>query len=133
MAKSSKRGSKSSKLVAAKADGTAISADGKIAPRPQKASTANVSDELRQAVMDLGGDEEDLELIAGIDSDEEEDSKAKAGDEPKSIGEEVAQKGKESSDEVSIDVRGIAGWVWWLIVTERAQEGSWGLYERPGL
>ena len=33
---------------------------------------AKVSDELRQAVKDLGGDDEDLDLIAGVDSDGEE-------------------------------------------------------------
>ena len=35
-----------------------------------KGKAAAVSDELRQAVKDLGGDEDDLELIAGIDEDD---------------------------------------------------------------
>lgn len=34
-------------------------------------STAGISDALRKAVIDLGGDEEDLELIAGVDSDDD--------------------------------------------------------------
>ena len=34
--------------------------------------TSKVSDELRQAVKDLGGDDEDLELMEGIDEDEED-------------------------------------------------------------
>ena len=38
---------------------------------------AKVSDELRQAVKDLGGDDEDLDLIAGVDSDGEESAAAK--------------------------------------------------------
>ncbi|TXT12976.1 hypothetical protein VHUM_01377 [Vanrija humicola] len=32
-----------------------------------------ISDELRQAIKDLGGDEEDIELIAGVDNDDAED------------------------------------------------------------
>lgn len=35
-----------------------------------KGSRAGVSDELRQAVADLGGDDEDLDLIAGVDNDD---------------------------------------------------------------
>lgn len=33
--------------------------------------SSKISDELRQAVTDLGGDEEDLELIGGVDEDDE--------------------------------------------------------------
>lgn len=45
-------------------------------PAPKGKSTAvgsstGVSDELRQAVMDLGGDEEDMKLISGVDDDAE--------------------------------------------------------------
>ena len=49
--------------------------------------TKGISDELRQAVKDLGGDEEDLKLIAGIDEDDESEGipsikgKSKASDE----------------------------------------------------
>lgn len=32
---------------------------------------SGVSDELRQAVIDLGGDDEDLKLISGVDDDAE--------------------------------------------------------------
>jgi ribosome biogenesis protein MAK21 len=45
---------------------------------------AGISDELRQAVADLGGDEDDLDLIAGVDNDDGEEviaSKGKAADE----------------------------------------------------
>jgi len=44
---------------------------------------SKISDELRQAVKDLGGDEDDLDLIEGIDSDNEESAvpaKQKVGD-----------------------------------------------------
>lgn len=54
---------------------------------PSKGS--KVSDQLRQAVKDLGGDEDDLDLIEGIDSDNEDASTP------------VKQKGNEKSmDEV---------------------------------
>lgn len=43
-------------------------------PQSSKGGRATISDELRQAVADLGGDDEDLDLIAGVDNDE--------GDEP---------------------------------------------------
>ena len=68
---------------------------------PASASTSNsatagpskpskISDELRQAVKDLGGDDDDLDLIEGVDSDNEDNSAP------------VKQKGKDSSmDEVS--------------------------------
>lgn len=43
--------------------------------QPVKAGKASgeldVSDALRQAVKDLGGDDDDLDLIAGVDSDDE--------------------------------------------------------------
>ena len=41
---------------------------------PLKPSSNKISDELRQAVKDLGGDEEDLDLIEGIDEGEDESS-----------------------------------------------------------
>lgn len=95
MVKSSKRGSKSTKLAAAKDGITKVSAEGKIIDKGKGKGkvTVNVSDELRQAVMDLGGNEEDLELIAGVDSDDEVD-------EPVS-GAASASKGQGKSDEVS--------------------------------
>lgn len=34
-------------------------------------SKSDVSDSLRQAVKELGGDDDDLDLIAGVDSDDE--------------------------------------------------------------
>lgn len=65
------RGSKSTKLQAAREQPRANSQS------PEKPDTKGkskqVSDELRQAVKDLGGDDDDLDLIAGIDSDEEQD------------------------------------------------------------
>ncbi len=45
---------------------------------------AGISDELRQAVVDLGGDEDDLDLIAGVDNDDGDEvtaGKGKAADE----------------------------------------------------
>lgn len=49
-------------------------------PKIGNIKPSKVSDELRQAVKDLGGDEEDLELIAGVDSDDEtEDAPKKSG------------------------------------------------------
>ena len=60
--------------------------------KPVAAGPSRISEELRQAVKDLGGDEEDLALIDGIDEDDEEISVP-----AKSKG-----KGKETSmDEVS--------------------------------
>lgn len=57
-----------------------------------KADGPKISDALRQAVKDLGGDDDDLELIAGIDSDEETSPPVTAA---------VKGKGKDSStDEV---------------------------------
>jgi hypothetical protein len=66
-------------------------------PAPNPASKAGsstkgskISDELRQAVKDLGGDDDDLDLIDGIDSDNEESAVP------------VKQRGGEKSmDEVS--------------------------------
>jgi len=42
--------------------------------KPKKSQSSKISDELRKAVKDLGGDEEDLELIEGIDEDDDEPS-----------------------------------------------------------
>jgi ribosome biogenesis protein MAK21 len=36
-----------------------------------KSKGKDVKEQLRQAVMELGGDEEDLELIEGVDEDDE--------------------------------------------------------------
>jgi ribosome biogenesis protein MAK21 len=93
------RGSKSTKLQA-KRDGTAP----KSAPSTEVAEekkARNVSEALRQAVQDLGGDDDDLDLIAGIDDSENED-------------EFESKKGKVSEDTVD-EVRGqrciqIIGW-----------------------
>lgn len=50
-----------------------------------KTAPAGISDELRQAVADLGGDADDLELIAGVDNDDGDEiiasTKPKAMDE----------------------------------------------------
>lgn len=81
------RGSKSTKLQAAR-DGTAPE-------KPQavdSAKTKNVSDALRQAVKDLGGDDEDLDLIAGIDDSENEEELQPA---------KKGKKGDDNVDEVS--------------------------------
>lgn len=40
---------------------------------PKKTGTGKVSDELRQAIKDLGGDDSDLDLIAGVDNDDAAD------------------------------------------------------------
>ena len=39
---------------------------------PSKKKHAGISDALRQAVLDLGGGEDDLDLIDGVDEDEDE-------------------------------------------------------------
>lgn len=57
-------------------------------PAAPKSKGGKISDELRQAVKDLGGDEEDIALIAGVDNDDEAD------DVP-------ASKGGAKTDEVS--------------------------------
>ncbi|KAK1923668.1 putative ribosome biogenesis protein [Papiliotrema laurentii] len=86
-----KRGSKSSKLAAQGGKPSAPAAETTSADRAGKHS--KISDELRQAVQALGGDEEDLDLIEGVD-DDEEDSPATKSTKP---------KGKEpSSDEKSL-------------------------------
>ena len=43
---------------------------------------SKISEELRQAVKDLGGDDEDLQLLQGIDEDDEciEDETARSSD-----------------------------------------------------
>ena len=56
--------------------------------RTPKSKSSQISDKIRQAIKDLGGDDDDLELINGVDDDDEE---------PKN---DTQQKGK-SSDEVS--------------------------------
>jgi ribosome biogenesis protein MAK21 len=42
-------------------------------PQAGPAGGSKISDELRKAVQELGGDDEDLQLIEGIDDDEEGD------------------------------------------------------------
>jgi ribosome biogenesis protein MAK21 len=80
------RGSKSTKLQA-KRVGTAP----KPAPSTEEVTEAktprHVSEALRQAVKDLGGDDDDLDLIAGIDDSENED-------------EFESKKGKKAEDTV---------------------------------
>lgn len=82
------RGSKSTKLQAAREQPKATSSSPE-KPEPEKpdikGKSKQVSEELRQAVKDLGGDDDDLDLIAGIDSDEEQDAAP-------------STKGKKSSD-----------------------------------
>lgn len=83
------RGSKSSKLAAAREQPAADSAS---STKPaNKGKAKQVSEELRQAVKDLGGDDEDLDLIAGIDSDEEQDAQPAA---------KSKKSGAETIDEV---------------------------------
>lgn len=66
------RGSKSSKLAAAREATTTAPSETTTAP-VNKGKAKQVSDELRQAVKDLGGDDDDLDLIAGIDGDSDEE------------------------------------------------------------
>jgi len=79
------RGSKSTKLQA-KRDGTAPKATPSTEVIEEK-TPRHVSEALRQAVKDLGGDDDDLDLIAGIDDSENED-------------EFESKKGKTSEDSV---------------------------------
>nr|XP_019043464.1 ribosome biogenesis protein MAK21 [Kwoniella bestiolae CBS 10118]OCF22394.1 ribosome biogenesis protein MAK21 [Kwoniella bestiolae CBS 10118] len=68
------RGSKSTKLL----NKTANSAtETNAAAGPSNPRHSKISDELRQAVKDLGGDEEDLDLIDGIDESDAEDQSSK--------------------------------------------------------
>ncbi|KGB76848.1 ribosome biogenesis protein MAK21 [Cryptococcus deuterogattii R265] len=59
-----KRGSKSTKLQKGLVNKQPAS------PEKQPKERKNISDALRQAVIDLGGDEEDLDLIDGVDEDD---------------------------------------------------------------
>ena len=79
------RGSKSTKLQA-KRDGTVPKAIPSTEVTEEK-TPRHVSEALRQAVKDLGGDDDDLDLIAGIDDSENED-------------EFESKKGKKSEDTV---------------------------------
>ncbi|OCF43874.1 ribosome biogenesis protein MAK21 [Kwoniella heveanensis CBS 569] len=94
-----KRGSKSTKL-AQKATGANIinaqpSATASTSAGPSKITKhSKITDELRQAVKDLGGDDEDLDLIDGIDEEDEDPSSGAAS---KGKGEK-----KGSSDEKSL-------------------------------
>ncbi|WVQ84509.1 hypothetical protein IAT38_006663 [Cryptococcus sp. DSM 104549] len=71
-----KRGSKSTKLQKAHAAGSSANAE---EPKLEK-KERKISDELLKAVKDLGGDEDDLDLIEGIDSDDEGTAAAPKGD-----------------------------------------------------
>jgi hypothetical protein len=84
------RGSKSTKLQAAR-DGTAKKAESSTKP-VENAKVRNISDALRQAVADLGGDDEDLDLIAGIDDSENEEEV------------ETTKKSKKASDDTVDEV-----------------------------
>ena len=88
------RGSKSSKLQAAR-DGTAAKAESSFTKTAEASVPRHVSDALRQAVKDLGGDDEDLDLIAGIDDSEGEEV-------------ETVKKGTKSHDETVDEVSDIA-------------------------
>lgn len=76
-----KRGSKSTKLHKGLVNKQPTS------PEKQIKGRKNISDALRQAVIDLGGDEEDLDLIDGVDDDDEAPTQKKT---------------EKSTDEVSI-------------------------------
>jgi len=80
------RGSKSTKLQA-KRDGTAPKAVPSTEEVTEAKTPRHVSEALRQAVKDLGGDDDDLDLIAGIDDSENED-------------EFESKKGKKAEDTV---------------------------------
>lgn len=84
------RGSKSSKLQAKREGAAPDKATVSATPVAEKAR--NVSDALRQAVKDLGGDDEDLDLIAGIDESENEEEA------------QPVKKGKKGSDDTVDEV-----------------------------
>jgi len=88
------RGSKSTKLQAAR-DGTAAKAETSATKTAETSAPRHVSDALRQAVKDLGGDDEDLDLIAGIDDSEGEEV-------------ETVKKGTKSQDDTVDEVSDIA-------------------------
>lgn len=69
-----KLGSKSTKLAsgALKSGSNALPVSENAGGSSKVASSSKVSDALRQAVMDLGGDDGDLELIEGIEDDGED-------------------------------------------------------------
>lgn len=60
-----------------------------------KSKSTGISDELRQAVADLGGDEEDIALIAGVDDDVDGTYTASA---PGAMGNEVSASLKDTED-----------------------------------
>ncbi|WVQ74310.1 hypothetical protein IAR50_003908 [Cryptococcus sp. DSM 104548] len=66
----SKRGSKSTKLQNGLLNKQAADKEAAEAPEAPK-KEYNISDALRQAVLDLGGDEGDFDLIDGVDEDDE--------------------------------------------------------------
>ncbi|KAK6908849.1 hypothetical protein I203_102854 [Kwoniella mangroviensis CBS 8507] len=78
------RGSKSTKLLNKTANtATATGANATAGPSTQSSRHAKISDELKQAVKDLGGDEDDLDLIDGIDESDNEEQDRSATKMPK--------------------------------------------------
>jgi len=73
----------------------AIGTESELETRKEGSKKEKISEELRQAVKDLGGDEDDLKLIEGVDeSDEEEESRMVKGG-------KAAENGKGGNREVS--------------------------------
>ncbi|WVF68528.1 hypothetical protein IAT40_003296 [Kwoniella sp. CBS 6097] len=92
-----KRGSKSTKL-AQKATGAnaQVQASASASAGPSKATKhSKISDELLQAVRELGGDEDDLDLIDGIDEDDEVPSVSAAKDKGEKTGSDEKSLKKE--------------------------------------
>lgn len=116
------RGSKSTKLAAAREQPSSTAES--VAKSVDKGKAKQISEELRQAVKDLGGDDEDLDLIAGIDdSEDEQESK------PNVKGKKAAESSVDAV-RASISVTGSVSLLTWLVGT---QEGSGGVHERPRL
>jgi hypothetical protein len=83
-----------------RATGQPIPTEHKITPTVDAAAddaTNTEADLLRRAIKELGGDDEDFELLKGLSDDEEEEEKPKA---------KKAEKGQV--DEVSTFSRGLA-------------------------
>ncbi|KAL2832721.1 CBF/Mak21 family-domain-containing protein [Aspergillus pseudoustus] len=70
-------------------NGDVISRDGKKQNKSQSLTSTDGDDTLRQEILALGGTEEDFEMLAGVDSDEEEDA-------------DTSKKSKGKSDEASL-------------------------------
>lgn len=104
-----KRGSKSTKLQAAQA------ASGQVPAEANKNTSGKApSDQLRQAVKELGGDDEDLDLIAGIDESDEE----------------VVPKQSKGKEKATDEVRVIKVP---KLIADIVTQGSGRLYEGSGL